>query len=173
VHDDESANTKVRECCIVCLLEEILCMASMKKGRWDKIGVLRCTQPGRAGTLAPHVRSSREGRSREMEQYRTRRAYSAGGVVFRLASMCFSEASISVHQANLQQDASLSGVSRILLYVTRYVITSRRAISCWRQLVATRLCMITNMIELSGFLFLKPIAASRVAAYHQHKTAAS
>src|SRR6185312_7138741 len=85
---------------------EILCMASMKKGRWDEIGVLRCTQHTRAGTLAPHVRSSREGRSREMEQYRTMRAYSAGGVVFRLASMCFSEASISVNQANLQQDAS-------------------------------------------------------------------
>lgn len=34
------------------------------------------------------------------------RAYSAGGVVFRLASMCFPEASFSANQASLQQDAS-------------------------------------------------------------------
>ncbi len=36
---------------------------------------------------APHFGGMREGTSRAMERYRTMRAYSAGGVVFRLAPM--------------------------------------------------------------------------------------
>jgi 8-oxo-dGTP pyrophosphatase MutT (NUDIX family) len=55
------------------------------------MGVQHCTYPLRgwseAGTLAPHFRWYREGTSREMERYRTMRAYSAGGVFFRLTSM--------------------------------------------------------------------------------------
>src|SRR5690349_21693471 len=57
------------------------------------MGVLRCRiNPLRlwsnAGRLAPHNRWYREeGTSRAMERYHTMRAYSAGGVVFRLASM--------------------------------------------------------------------------------------
>jgi len=61
-----------------------------------------------AGTLAPHFWWYREGTSRDMERYYTMRAYSAGGVVFRLAPMRSPENNFAVEQFNTGLDTSSS-----------------------------------------------------------------
>lgn len=72
----------------------------------DATGMLADTSVDEAETLAPHFREYREGRSREMERYRTMRAYSAGGVVFRLVPLCSPENDFILDRSEMEQDSA-------------------------------------------------------------------
>jgi len=64
--------------------------------------------------LAPHVGGNREGTSLVMERYRTMRAYSAGGVVFRLAPLCASDLIFSVEDEKDGRDGQVDVIGEDL-----------------------------------------------------------